>query len=53
HQEIGHKSLLQSDALYQYILERSVYPKEQQVFFYERAQGHHCQTSVEYNDDIG
>ncbi|GAB2219799.1 hypothetical protein Droror1_Dr00007436 [Drosera rotundifolia] len=28
HQEIGHKSLLQSDALYQYILETSVYPKE-------------------------
>ncbi|GAB2291678.1 Caffeoyl-CoA O-methyltransferase 1 [Dionaea muscipula] len=28
HQEIGHKSLLQSDALYQYILETSVYPRE-------------------------
>ncbi|KAK7827022.1 caffeoyl-coa o-methyltransferase 1 [Quercus suber] len=28
HQEVGHKSLLQSDALYQYILETSVYPKE-------------------------
>ncbi|XP_050208221.1 caffeoyl-CoA O-methyltransferase-like [Mercurialis annua] len=28
HQEIGHKSLLQSDALYQYILETSVYPGE-------------------------
>ncbi|KAJ9538025.1 hypothetical protein OSB04_030758 [Centaurea solstitialis] len=28
HQESGHKSLLQSDALYQYILETSVYPRE-------------------------
>ena len=28
HQEVGHKSLLQSDALYQYILETSVYPRE-------------------------
>ncbi|KAL5556983.1 hypothetical protein UlMin_039219 [Ulmus minor] len=28
HQDIGHKSLLQSDALYQYILETSVYPRE-------------------------
>ncbi|XP_009764364.1 caffeoyl-CoA O-methyltransferase 3-like [Nicotiana sylvestris] len=28
HQEVGHKSLLQSDALYQYILDTSVYPKE-------------------------
>ncbi|MFS7955447.1 putative caffeoyl-CoA O-methyltransferase [Helianthus anomalus] len=30
HQEVGHKSLLQSDALYQYILEISVYPREPQ-----------------------
>ncbi|PIA46210.1 hypothetical protein AQUCO_01500020v1 [Aquilegia coerulea] len=30
HQEVGHKSLLQSDALYQYILETSVYPREPQ-----------------------
>ncbi|KAH6838064.1 S-adenosyl-L-methionine-dependent methyltransferases superfamily protein [Perilla frutescens var. hirtella] len=28
HQGIGHKSLLRSDALYQYILETSVYPRE-------------------------
>ncbi|KAL8540373.1 hypothetical protein ACS0TY_001833 [Phlomoides rotata] len=28
HKEVGHKSLLQSDALYQYILETSVYPRE-------------------------
>ncbi|KAG5061195.1 hypothetical protein AAZX31_01G174700 [Glycine max] len=28
HKELGHKSLLQSDALYQYILETSVYPRE-------------------------
>ncbi|TXG64281.1 hypothetical protein EZV62_011275 [Acer yangbiense] len=28
HAEVGHKSLLQSDALYQYILETSVYPRE-------------------------
>jgi caffeoyl-CoA O-methyltransferase len=28
HSEVGHKSLLQSDALYQYILETSVYPRE-------------------------
>nr|O65162.1 RecName: Full=Caffeoyl-CoA O-methyltransferase; AltName: Full=Trans-caffeoyl-CoA 3-O-methyltransferase; Short=CCoAMT; Short=CCoAOMT [Mesembryanthemum crystallinum]AAC08395.1 caffeoyl-CoA O-methyltransferase [Mesembryanthemum crystallinum] len=28
HQEVGHKSLLQSDALFQYILETSVYPRE-------------------------
>ncbi|XP_060199315.1 caffeoyl-CoA O-methyltransferase 3-like [Lycium barbarum] len=28
YQEVGHKSLLQSDALYQYILETSVYPRE-------------------------
>ncbi|KAB1214750.1 Caffeoyl-CoA O-methyltransferase 1 [Morella rubra] len=28
HQEVGHKTLLQSDALYQYILETSVYPRE-------------------------
>ncbi|CAH9079800.1 unnamed protein product [Cuscuta epithymum] len=28
HHEVGHKSLLQSDALYQYILETSVYPRE-------------------------
>ncbi|KAL3350546.1 hypothetical protein AABB24_023142, partial [Solanum stoloniferum] len=28
HQEVGHKSVLQSDALYQYILETSVYPRE-------------------------
>ncbi|TYH37229.1 hypothetical protein ES332_D12G025300v1 [Gossypium tomentosum] len=28
HQEVGHKSLLQSDALYQYILKTSVYPRE-------------------------
>ncbi|KAH0434063.1 hypothetical protein IEQ34_012099 [Dendrobium chrysotoxum] len=28
HQEVGHKSLLKSDALYQYILETSVYPRE-------------------------
>nr|ALR73823.1 caffeovl-CoAO-methyltransferase [Betula platyphylla] len=28
HQEVGHKSLLQSDALYQYVLETSVYPRE-------------------------
>ncbi|XP_020217718.1 caffeoyl-CoA O-methyltransferase 5 [Cajanus cajan] len=28
HKEQGHKSLLQSDALYQYILETSVYPRE-------------------------
>ncbi|KAG6424933.1 hypothetical protein SASPL_115356 [Salvia splendens] len=28
HQEVGHKSLLQSDDLYQYILETSVYPRE-------------------------
>ncbi|KAL8211044.1 hypothetical protein R6Q57_005481 [Mikania cordata] len=31
HQEVGHKSLLQSDALYQYILETSVYPREPQA----------------------
>ncbi|MFS7955446.1 Caffeoyl-CoA O-methyltransferase [Helianthus anomalus] len=31
HQEVGHKSLLQSDALYQYILETSVYPREPQL----------------------
>ncbi|KAF5798891.1 putative caffeoyl-CoA O-methyltransferase [Helianthus annuus] len=30
HQEVGYKSLLQSDALYQYILETSVYPREPQ-----------------------
>uniref|UniRef100_A0A0K8WMD1 Caffeoyl-CoA 3-O-methyltransferase 3 n=1 Tax=Acacia koa TaxID=468172 RepID=A0A0K8WMD1_ACAKO len=30
HKESSHKSLLQSDALYQYILETSVYPKEHQ-----------------------
>jgi len=28
HNELAHKSLLQSDALYQYILETSVFPKE-------------------------
>ncbi|XAR72911.1 Caffeoyl-CoA O-methyltransferase [Bertholletia excelsa] len=28
HLEVGHRSLLQSDALYQYILETSVYPRE-------------------------
>ncbi|KAH1157730.1 hypothetical protein GLYMA_11G054500v4 [Glycine max] len=28
HKELAHKSLLQSDALYQYILETSVYPRE-------------------------
>ncbi|XP_064935733.1 caffeoyl-CoA O-methyltransferase-like isoform X1 [Musa acuminata AAA Group] len=28
HQEVGHKSLLQSDALYQYMLETTVYPRE-------------------------
>eukprot|EP00249_Psilotum_nudum_P000624 c12700_g1_i1 orf=837-1352(-) len=28
HQSIGHKSLLKSDALYQYILNTSVYPRE-------------------------
>lgn len=28
HQQSGHKSLLRSDALYQYILETSVYPRE-------------------------
>ncbi|XP_054809544.1 caffeoyl-CoA O-methyltransferase 5-like isoform X1 [Prosopis cineraria] len=28
HKQVNHKSLLQSDALYQYILETSVYPKE-------------------------
>ncbi|EPS69718.1 hypothetical protein M569_05045, partial [Genlisea aurea] len=28
HREVGHKSLLKSDALYQYILETSVYPRE-------------------------
>jgi caffeoyl-CoA O-methyltransferase len=28
HSEVGHKSLLQSDALYQYILETTVYPRE-------------------------
>ncbi|XP_070057714.1 caffeoyl-CoA O-methyltransferase 3-like [Nicotiana tomentosiformis] len=28
HQEVGHKSLLQSDALYEYILDASVYPRE-------------------------
>jgi len=28
HQKMDHKSLLQSDALYQYILETSVYPRE-------------------------
>eukprot|EP00249_Psilotum_nudum_P006442 c19763_g2_i1 orf=869-1660(+) len=28
HQGVGHKSLLQSDALYQYILDTSVYPRE-------------------------
>nr|KJB32362.1 hypothetical protein B456_005G237100 [Gossypium raimondii] len=28
HQEVGHKSLLQTDDLYQYILETSVYPRE-------------------------
>ncbi|THU48000.1 hypothetical protein C4D60_Mb09t21600 [Musa balbisiana] len=28
HQEVGHKSLLQSDALYQYILDTSVLPRE-------------------------
>ncbi|XVE82813.1 hypothetical protein DITRI_Ditri16bG0035900 [Diplodiscus trichospermus] len=28
HQEVGHKSLLQSDDLYQYILDTSVYPRE-------------------------
>ncbi|CAB4287401.1 unnamed protein product [Prunus armeniaca] len=28
HGEIGHKSLLESDALYQYILETSVYPRD-------------------------
>ncbi|XP_028781831.1 caffeoyl-CoA O-methyltransferase 1-like isoform X1 [Neltuma alba] len=28
HKEVNHKSLLQSDALYQYILETSVYPRE-------------------------
>ncbi|XP_057783016.1 caffeoyl-CoA O-methyltransferase 5-like [Salvia miltiorrhiza] len=31
HQEIGHKSLLQSDALFQYILETSVYPREHEA----------------------
>ncbi|KAF3794331.1 Caffeoyl-CoA O-methyltransferase 1 [Nymphaea thermarum] len=31
HQEVGHKSLLQSDALYQYILETSVYPGEHEA----------------------
>ncbi|KAK7319890.1 hypothetical protein RJT34_04618 [Clitoria ternatea] len=31
HQEVGHKSLLQSDALYQYILETSVYPREHEA----------------------
>ncbi|KAI9075053.1 hypothetical protein K1719_043003 [Acacia pycnantha] len=30
HKDLNHKSLLQSDALYQYILETSVYPKEHQ-----------------------
>ncbi|XP_002974834.2 caffeoyl-CoA O-methyltransferase 5 [Selaginella moellendorffii] len=28
HQTLGHKSLLKSDALYQYLLETSVYPRE-------------------------
>jgi caffeoyl-CoA O-methyltransferase len=28
HSEVGHKSLLKSDDLYQYILETSVYPRE-------------------------
>ncbi|KAJ7294857.1 hypothetical protein O6H91_02G128100 [Diphasiastrum complanatum] len=28
HQAVGHKSLLKSDGLYQYILETSVYPRE-------------------------
>ncbi|MCO5559942.1 hypothetical protein L7F22_013546 [Adiantum nelumboides] len=28
HSDVGHKSLLQSDALFQYILETSVYPRE-------------------------
>lgn len=28
HQGVGHKSVLQSDALYQYVLETSVYPRE-------------------------
>jgi len=28
HSEVGHKSLLQSDALYQYILDTTVYPRE-------------------------
>ncbi|KAF1873045.1 hypothetical protein Lal_00016164 [Lupinus albus] len=31
HQEVGHKSLLQSDDLYQYILETSVYPREHEA----------------------
>nr|XP_029152197.1 caffeoyl-CoA O-methyltransferase isoform X2 [Arachis hypogaea] len=31
HQDVGHKSLLQSDALYQYILETSVYPREHEA----------------------
>ncbi|KAI3704653.1 hypothetical protein L1987_74880 [Smallanthus sonchifolius] len=31
HQEVCFKSLLQSDALYQYILETSVYPREPQA----------------------
>ncbi|XP_014519864.1 caffeoyl-CoA O-methyltransferase [Vigna radiata var. radiata] len=30
HKQLRHKSLLQSDALYQYILETSVYPREHQ-----------------------
>ncbi|XP_020204849.1 caffeoyl-CoA O-methyltransferase 5 [Cajanus cajan] len=30
HNDLGHKSLLQSDALYQYILETSVHPREHQ-----------------------
>jgi caffeoyl-CoA O-methyltransferase len=28
HSEVGHKSLLKSDDLYQYILDTSVYPRE-------------------------
>ncbi|CAL9062423.1 unnamed protein product, partial [Musa banksii] len=28
HQEMGHKSLLQSDALYEYMLETSLCPRE-------------------------
>ncbi|MCH94595.1 caffeoyl-CoA O-methyltransferase, partial [Trifolium medium] len=31
HAEVGHKSLLQSDALFQYILETSVFPREHEA----------------------